>query len=91
MIGKQFYSKRRTQTLHLLVSHKTHRLLFIHLQDIDVPKSNDGKGTGQCEWIFLVTEHVRKQDSDKDISYYNNNLGRKYLKYLADLNTNGDV
>ena len=92
MIGKEFYSKRRTQTIHLLISYKNNRILFIHMQDIDKPKALNGKGVGRCEWIFLDREAIKnKQDSDKDMSYYNDTLGRKYLKHLADLNTNGDI
>ena len=87
MDSKEFYDTRRTQTIHLLISHKNNRILFIHMQDIDLLKTNKGKGVGKCEWIFLEQEGIRYyQDTDKDTTYYNNTLGKKYLKHLADLN-----
>ena len=83
--AKEYFKPRRRKTIVFLVNSKNHRLVFIHMQDIDMERHDTSKHTGDCAFI-LHDERVReKENPDEGIAYYTSGLSLKYLKYLYNL------
>ena len=83
--AKNYFKVRKRKTIVFLLNSKSHRLVFIHMQDIDLKTHDTSRITGDCAFILHDEEERSKENPDKGIAYYTSDLSLKYLKYLFDL------